>query len=88
MPISCYQHDVEHGSARNAELLIRAVEAAKASGCPSIIGLDAQEEPADFLKWAAPITNRGNGNIASPDQAISASCSRKRALFSSPTSAP
>ena len=43
MLISCYLHDVEHGSARNAELLIRAVEAAKASGCPWIIELDAQE---------------------------------------------
>ena len=44
------------------------MEAAKASGCPWIIGLDAQEEPADFLKWAAPVIERDNGTIAPSGQ--------------------
>ena len=65
--VSCYLHDVEHGTTRNAELLARALLAAKALGCPWIIGLDAQEEPQDLLKWAAPLVDRAHGTIVHSD---------------------
>ena len=66
MVVSCYLHDVEHGSARNVDLLIKALSVAADSGCPWVLGLDAQEEPEDFLKWAAPVIERCNGVIAAP----------------------
>ena len=65
--LSCYLHDVEHGSVRNAELLARALEVARSSCCPWIIGLDGQEEPCDLLRWAAPMIDRANGTLVHPD---------------------
>ena len=65
--LSCYLHDVEHGSVRNAELLEKALVTAKSSGCPWIIGLDAQEEPQDLLRWAAPMVDRASGAVVHPD---------------------
>ena len=65
--VSCYLHDVEQGTNRNAELLVAAFAAATASGCPWVNGLDVQEEPTELLKWAAPIIERSNGTIAAPE---------------------
>ena len=68
MVVSCYLHDVEHGSARNVELLLRALAVASNSGCPWVLGLDAQEEPDDFLKWAAPVVEKCSGVIVAPHE--------------------
>ena len=65
--VSCYLFDTEQGTGRNADLLARALQAGRAYGCPWIIGLDAQEEPLDFLKWAAPLIDKAQGTIVHSD---------------------
>ena len=66
MVLSCYLHDSEQGTARNLELLVHALQDARESGCPWIIGLDAQQPPTELLKWAAPAVDRADGVIAAP----------------------
>ena len=77
--ISCYLYDGEQGSSRNVELLARAQQVAKASGCPWLIGMDGQQQPSELLKWAAPLIDRADGAIASPAEPThfpGVSCSR------------
>ena len=66
--LSCYLHDAEQGTTRNVDLLARALSTARSYGCPWIIGLDAQEEPGDLLKWAAPLIDRAQGTIIHSDE--------------------
>ena len=64
--VSCYLHDSEGSSGRNVELLSCALRTARKSGCPWILGLDAQQEPKDLLKWAAPMIDRAEGSVVAP----------------------
>ena len=65
--LSCYLHDSEEGTVRNLELLAHALQSATASGCPWIVGLDAQQPPDELLRWAAPAVDRANGVIITPE---------------------
>ena len=58
----------EASSGRNIELLSHALKTARASGCPWVIGLDAQQEPKELLNWAAPIVDRADGSFAAPSE--------------------
>ncbi len=53
--VSAYLHDTEGPTPRNFQLLANAIETARAAGCPWIIALDGQQEPAQLLGWAAPL---------------------------------
>jgi hypothetical protein len=64
--LSCYLHDGEQGSARNLELLSKALQDAHSCGCPWLIGIDGQQPPAELLKWAAPVIDRAGATIADP----------------------
>ena len=64
--VSCYLYDGEGCSIKNLEVLSQALRVAKASGCPWLVGLDAQQEPGELLKWAAPIVDRAGGAIVAP----------------------
>ena len=66
--ISCYLHDGEGSSTRNVELLAHALRTAKLSGCPWVLGLDAQQEPKVFLDWAAPMIDRAEGSVVAPNE--------------------
>ncbi len=68
MAASCYLHTVEGGTARNVEVLARGLGIVKASGCPWIIALDAQQQPSDFLRWAAPAIERAGGTVVHADE--------------------
>ena len=59
--VSCYLHTVEGATGRNVQLLAKAFEGIKGSRCPWILGLDAQQEPRDFLAWAAPMVEMAGG---------------------------
>ena len=82
--LSCYLHDGEECSVRNLELLSEALQVARASGCPWIIGMDAQQPPEDLLKWAAPVIDRADGVTAAPDAPThfpGVGCSRRLDYF-------
>ncbi len=68
MAASCYLHTLEGGTARNVEILTRGLGIMKASGCPWIVALDAQQHPPDFLKWAAPAIERAGGTVVHADE--------------------
>ncbi len=65
---SCYLYTREGGTARNVALLSRALCKLKSSNCPWVMGLDAQQQPADFLRWAAPAIERAGARIIYPDE--------------------
>ncbi len=67
MAASCYLYTMEGATARNLALVAKVLGKLKASGCPWIVGLDAQQEPRDFLAWAAPIVERAGGTVVHPD---------------------
>ena len=64
--VSCYLHVGEASSSRNIELLSHALRTARTSGCPWVIGLDAQQEPNDLLSWAATMVDRAEGTVIAP----------------------
>ena len=66
--VSCYLFDTEQGTARNVDLLTCALRAAQASGCPWVVALDAQEDPLEFLRWAAPLIDKARGTVVHPDE--------------------
>ena len=60
---SCYMHDSEGGTQRNLALLAEVLGRLQATRCPWVVGLDAQEEPDEFVKWAGPLLNKVGGKI-------------------------
>ncbi len=65
LALSVYFYHSEKGSHRNVTLLCRALEAAHVARSPWLIAADCQEEPDDFLKWAAGPIQRAGGRIVS-----------------------
>ena len=65
---SCYLHDSEGGTARNLELLAGVLGRLKATRSPWIVGLDAQQEPSELLRWAGPLVNKVGGKVVQPPQ--------------------
>ena len=66
--VSCYLYVGEGSSNRNIELLSHALRTAKLSGCPWVLGLDAQQEPQELLAWAAPMIDRAEGGVFAPSE--------------------
>ena len=62
---SCYLHDMEGGTERNILLLASLLGKLRATRCPWIIGLDAQQEPNEFARWAGPLLAKVGGRIVS-----------------------
>ena len=68
MAVICYLHAGKGSTGRNILLLAKACEGVKATRCPWIMGLDAQQNPKDFSKWAAPLIEKARGAIVSPTE--------------------
>ena len=66
--VSCYLYVGEGSSNRNVELLSHALRIARMSGCPWVMGLDAQQEPSELLKWAAPMVDRAEAGVFAPSE--------------------
>ena len=66
MAVSCYLYTVEGGTKRNLHLLAKAFEGVRAARCQWVMGLDAQQNPDEFSKWAAPLIEKAGGAIVSP----------------------
>ena len=66
---SCYLHDNEGSTERNLELLAHLLAKLKAARCPWVLGLDAQQEPQELVKWAAPLLDNVWGKIVNADDA-------------------
>ena len=58
---SCYLHEREGGTERNRQLLSNLLVKLRASRCPWILGLDAQQEPTELARWAAPLLEKVGG---------------------------
>ncbi len=68
MAASCYLHTREGATARNLALLSKALGDLKATRCPWLLGLDAQQEPDQFLRWAAPAIERAGAKVFFPKE--------------------
>ncbi len=65
--ITIYLHTAEGPTPRNVNLVARALETAKASGCPWILGGDWQDTPAAVVSWAGEMISRAGGLVVAPD---------------------
>ncbi len=65
--ITIYLHTTEGPTPRNVNLVARALEEAKSSGCPWIIGGDWQDTPASVAAWAGDMFCRAGGIVVAPD---------------------
>ncbi len=68
LALSVYFYHSEKGSHRNMSLLCRALEVAHAARSPWLIAADYQEEPDEFLKWAAGPVQGAGGRIVSANE--------------------
>ena len=65
MLASVYMWHTEGGTPRNTELLQKTLQAVTVTGCPWIVGLDANDTPAGLASWAAPLLAKAGGRIVS-----------------------
>ena len=68
MAVSCYMYTAEGATERNVQILAKALEGVKAARCPWVMGLDAQQEPEQFLRWAAPMIEKAGGTVVAPKE--------------------
>ena len=81
---SCYLHDTEGGTSRNLQLLAGLLGRLRATRCPWVVGLDAQQEPAEFVKWAGPLLEKVGGRVVasgSPTFFYGVGCSKEIDFF-------
>ena len=69
MCASLYLWHTEGGSVRNMKLLQTALQAVSTTGCPWIIGMDANNTPQELAHWAAPILTRAGAKIVATGEA-------------------
>ena len=61
--ISAYLHTCEGPSPRNVRLLAEALQVARASESPWIIGADFQDSPEEVGRWASGMLERAGGRL-------------------------
>ena len=69
MVASLYMWHTEGPTERNVQLLSRALRAMVESGCPWVLGLDANGTPEEFGTWAKKCIHKAGGRLIHQEEA-------------------